>query len=136
MTTDRGKPGRVVIIADQLLVADVVVIALGSHGFDATSVDLAKAGPLATVLSRVLDDPPHVLLLDVDLSAQPEGRLYLAPMVRAGVEVVMMTSDHEEALRALEAGVRRLIPRTSPLAELVQTLESLVPGEQLTPAPA
>jgi two-component system nitrate/nitrite response regulator NarL len=127
--------GRVVVVADHLLVADVVVIALTNHGFDATSVDLAEAGPLSAALAAILEDPPHVLLLDVDLGSRPEETLYIAPMVRAGVDVVVMTGSHSDAARALDAGARRLIPKTSPLADLIETLTSLVPGDPRRPTP-
>lgn len=110
-------------MADHLLVADVVVIALTSHGFDASSIDLATAGPLETVLARILEDPPDVLLLDVDLGSHHDGSLYLAPAVRSGVEVVVMIGSDDDTEGALDAGARTLIPKTAPLAELVDTLE-------------
>ncbi|GAB3254407.1 hypothetical protein GCM10027448_21490 [Nocardioides dilutus] len=124
------------MVADHLLVADVVVIALANHGFEATSVDLTDEDALATVLPRILADPPEVLLLDVDLRAHADEGLFLAPAVRAGVEVVVMTGNHDDTVLALEAGARCLIPKTSPLAELIEALESLLPGDPLLPAPA
>ena len=136
MSEPSGRRGRVVVVADHQLVADVLVIALANHGFEATSVDLADADPLATVLPRILEDPPHVLLLDVDLDSHHDGGFFIAPAVRNGVEVLVMTESHEDTVHALDAGARCLIPKTAPLAELIEALEDLLTGDHLQAARA
>jgi DNA-binding NarL/FixJ family response regulator len=125
----------VVVVADHQLVADVVVIALANHGFDATSVDISEDGALPTAMSRILDDPPDVLLLDLDLRSHSDDGLFIAPAVRAGVEVVVMTDGDDDTVRALEAGARCLIPKTSPLADLIEALEDVLLDDPLLTAP-
>jgi two-component system nitrate/nitrite response regulator NarL len=129
--------GRVIVLDDHLMFAQVVVIALKNHGFDATSLDLGDADEPTTLVSKVLDDPPDVLLLDLDLGTHGDGGQLIEPAVRAGVEVVVMTGDpgHDDAVRALETGARFVIPKTAPLADLIAALERLPPRDPLLPAP-
>lgn len=138
MTEPSPCDGRVVVVDDHLLFAHVVVIALTNHGFGATSVDLSDDNERATLLTRLLGDPPDVLLLDLDLGSYGDGSCLIKPAVRAGVEVVVMTGDdqQDDAVRALEAGARCAIAKTSPLVDLIDTLNDLLPGDPLLPNPA
>jgi DNA-binding NarL/FixJ family response regulator len=138
MTEPPQWQGRVVVVDDHLLFAHVVVIALTNHGFGATSVDLSDGDERSTLVSRLQGDPPDVLLLDLDLGSYGDGSCLIEPAVRAGVEVVVMTGDDEpdSDVRALDAGARCTIPKTSPLNDLISTLEGLLPGDPLVPAPA
>ena len=123
MTEPSEYRGRVVVVDDHLMFAHVVVVALTNHGFDATSVDVSGDDELSTLLARLLEDPPDVLLLDLDLGSYGDGSRLIGPLVRAGVEVVVMTEDEHDAVRALEVGARAAIPKTTPLADLVDMLK-------------
>ena len=140
MTQRDARRARVVVIDDHLLVAHVVVIALAQHGFDASSVDLEEGDDdaLSTLLPKILRDPPDVMLIDLDLGSHGNANRFVEFAVRAGVEVVVMTTDpeHEDVVRALERGARCALPKTSPLADLIDALDSLLPGGPLLPAPA
>lgn len=124
---------RVVIVEDHLLFAQALELALTRQGFDATRVDVAETTrpSTAALLRSVLDLEPDVLLLDLDLGAAGDGFAMIEPLTNAGVDVVVVTATEEPGqwARAVVAGARKVLSKTSPLAEVVTTVQRLSNGE-------
>lgn len=125
--------GRVVIVDDHAVFAQLMQFALGHEGYTTSSPDLpASEGPEALV-TEILEDPPDLLLLDLDLGDFGDGQSLIAPATRAGVDVVVVTgrdTDAERA-RAIDAGALAVLPKTCHLAELTDAVRRALSGEAL-----
>ena len=133
----RGN-GGVLVIDTELMFAQVVELALTRHGYAASVVDLSVTADPERLLRQMLAGPTDVLLLDLglDLGRHGDGVAVISWAVRAGVPVVVVkgSDSREDRARALEAGARRMLTKTSSLADLLDTVEQLLSEEQSLPA--
>jgi two-component system, NarL family, nitrate/nitrite response regulator NarL len=124
---------RVAIVDDHALFAETLELALAREGYVATRVDVPET-PAATsseLLRGVLDLKPDVVLLDLDLGAAGDGFTLIEPATRAGIDVVVITAAEEPGqwARAVMTGARKVLSKSSPLAEVVSTVRRLTAGE-------
>ena len=128
MTDPSRGTGRIVVVDDQLMFAQVVAVALARHGFDASSADLSPGTRLTALVSRLERDPPDVMLVDLDLGEFGDGDVLIQPAVRAGIEVIVVTdsTDQGDQDRALESGARSILRKTQSLSDLVHEVSGLL----------
>jgi two-component system, NarL family, nitrate/nitrite response regulator NarL len=128
--------GRVVIVDDHASFATAMEIALQEHGFHASCADLPADADSSALVASIVDDPPDVLLLDLDLGACGDGRPLIAPAARAGVDVVVVTESEEDSdrARAIDAGAQAVLTKACPLADLLDTVRRALEGETLMSA--
>ena len=136
MTDPSRGTGRIVVVDDQLMFAQVVAVALARHGFDASSADLSPGARLKTLVAKIERDPPDVLLVDLDLGDFGDGHSLIESAVRTGVEVIVVTAstDQDDQERALESGARSILRKDQSLAELVREVSRMLLEREGLPA--
>ena len=132
MTDPSRGNGRIVVVDDQLMFAQVVASwRWRRHGFDASSADLSPGTSSSRTLvwPRIEDDPPDVLLVDLDLGEFGDGNALIGPAVRAGAEVIVVTgsSRADDQERALESGARS-VPLEEPVPRRPRERGSTAPA--------
>ncbi|HLU71940.1 MAG TPA: response regulator transcription factor [Nonomuraea sp.] len=135
MTTEEGRPVRVLIVDDDALVRAGLSMILGGAG-DIEIVGEAADG--AEVPPMVAEHRPDVVLMDIrmpgvdGLTATEALRATKSPP-----EVVVLTTFHADAqvLRALRAGAAGFLLKDIPPVELVGAIRKVAAGEPiLSPA--
>jgi DNA-binding NarL/FixJ family response regulator len=132
MTMTSPAHPRVLIIDDDLLVAETFLYALTQSGFSVRLVVPATVEQLEFGLGW----DPHVALLDVDLVAG-DPVSFVDQMRRSGVPVAVMGSEgkQEALLRCGQAGAALVIPPNMPLEELIRMLGTVVEGSKIESPP-
>jgi len=128
---DRRIGHRVVILDDHLLFAQSLQMALDASGHRTSRVELSDpANSCGVLVTKVLRLRPDVLLLDLDLGPHGDGHAVIEPAARAGVDVLVVTGTEDETqwARAVLVGARRVMSKTTPLAEVVATVDRLIKG--------
>ncbi|MGH3354184.1 MAG: response regulator [Nocardioides sp.] len=119
---------KVVIVEDHTLFAESLELALTLEGYDAHRVDLPEVPPSEAKLhSLIMRTQPRIVLLDLDLGQHGSGVRLIAPIARAGADVVVVTgaTDRTRWGHALHAGARTVLPKTVPLGEILGTVRRL-----------
>lgn len=122
---------KVVIVDDHTLFAESLELALNFEGYDARRVELLEEPPSeAKLISLITRSQPRIVLLDLDLGQHGSGVRLIAPLARAGVDVVVVTSSTHEPDwgHALHAGARAVLSKTMPLGEILGTVRRLNHG--------
>jgi DNA-binding NarL/FixJ family response regulator len=93
----------VAIVDDHRLFAEALRLALGQSGVEARVV--APAAP-SQVVADLVTESPELVLLDLDLGAWGDSTPLIAPLVAAGLRVLVVTgtSDRMRIAAALEQG--------------------------------
>jgi DNA-binding NarL/FixJ family response regulator len=73
---------------------------------------------------------PDVVLLDLDLGNGRDGMELVAPLSSLGIDVLVVSNglDGVRAGEALSLGARRAVSKSTPLGEVVSTIERLARG--------
>ncbi|GGU07178.1 response regulator transcription factor [Nocardioides albus] len=119
---------KVVLVDDHTLFAESLEMALTFEGYDARRIDLPEEPPSeARLASLIMRSQPRIVLLDLDLGQHGSGVRLIAPLARAGADVVVVTSSTDEARwgHALHAGARTVLSKTVPLGEILGTVRRL-----------
>jgi len=122
---------RAVLVDDHQLLAQSLALALGFEGIECTVADLSDRTAL---VREVVDGPPAVVLLDLDLGDPiGDGGELVAPFVAAGCRVLVVSgsTDVEQVCRALEAGAVGVIGKDSPFERLLEAALAVARGEQV-----
>jgi two-component system, NarL family, nitrate/nitrite response regulator NarL len=122
---------RVVIIEDHTLFAESLEVALSLEGYDVRRLPLPEeGGSLATLRSAALRVNPRIVLLDLDLGRFGDGAALIAPLSRAGANVVVITSSVDRARwgGCLRSGARKVLSKSGPLQETLATVRRLHQG--------
>lgn len=119
----------VLIVEDHHLLADAVAAALADHGVRSRA---AEPDTLAQLVETV--EPGTLVLLDLRLGHGRDGGRAVAPLVRRGARVVVVTgtSDPEPLAQALEDGALTVLDKHRPFSELVDVIVAIRDGK--TPA--
>jgi two-component system, NarL family, nitrate/nitrite response regulator NarL len=119
---------RILIIDDDLLVAETFLFALTQSGFVVRLVVPATEKQL----ERGLDWGPDVALLDVDLVAVDPVTL-VERIGRSGVPVAVMgnESKQETLLRCAQGGAGLVVPPNLPLEDLIRMLSKFVEAVEI-----
>jgi two-component system nitrate/nitrite response regulator NarL len=122
---------RVLIIDDHVLFAESLELALSFEGYDARRLELpAQDGSMATVRSLALRANPRTVLLDLDLGRFGDGMTLIAPLAKAGINVVVLTASDELGRwgGCMRLGARRVLPKSGQLQQALATVRRLHQG--------
>jgi DNA-binding NarL/FixJ family response regulator len=122
----------VVIIEDQELLAESLELTLSLEGYDVRRLALPEeGGSMATLRSAALRANPRTVLLDLDLGRFGDGMALIAPLARAGVNVVVVTASTDRGRwgACVRQGARKVLSKGRPLQETLATVRRLSQGE-------
>lgn len=122
---------RVVIVDDHVLFAESLEVALSLEGYDVRRLQLpVDGGSMATVRSLVLRANPRTVLLDLDLGRFGDGMNLVAPLAKAGINVVVLTASEELGRwgGCMRLGARRVLPKSGALQQALATVRRLHQG--------
>jgi two-component system nitrate/nitrite response regulator NarL len=89
------------------------------------------AGQNSRLLSQFLATRPDVVLINADLGPDRSGVGLIEPLVRAGVAVVVITENLDEACwgQCLAHGARTVISKSASLASVISVVRRVTQGE-------
>lgn len=118
-------PTRVAIVDDHRFLAQTLALALQDADFDAVLID-----PSDDVVLRVGQWGASVVLLDLNLDGPVSGD-DLIPQLSRDRAVVVLTAERDEARwgDCLLAGAVGVLPKTSPLEDVVRGVRAAARGE-------
>lgn len=125
---------RIVIVEDHVLFAESLELALTVEGYDVRRVTIPdreqSPGALITAVTR---RRPRVVLLDLDLGRFGDGERLIAPLARAGINVVVVTASVDRARwgEAVRHGARKVLAKSRPLNEILATVRRINQGQQV-----
>lgn len=126
--TPRSKL-KVLIVEDHALFGESLELALTLEGYDVQCVPIGEGGAHA-LLTAVIRARPRIVLLDLDLGGVGDGVRLITPMVRAGVDVVVVTASNDRARwgESLRYGARTVLSKSQPLNEILATVRRINQG--------
>lgn len=122
---------RVLIIEDHVLFAESLELTLSLEGYDVRRLVLpAEGGSMATLRSAALRANPRTVLLDLDLGRFGDGMNLIAPLARAGANVVVVTASSERGRwgACVRQGARKVLSKGGQLQETLATVRRLHQG--------
>ena len=125
---------RVVLLEEEVLLAESLTMALAAQGFTVTSArPSAGATDLSALAETILALHPRVVVLDLDLSSVEDGMTLVTLLSRDDCVVVAMTSAENRSRwgHALAMGAHAVLPKSAGLTRVLETLRGAVAGEQL-----
>lgn len=130
--TQDTRPGtRVLIIEDHTLFAESLELALSLEGYDVRRLALPEVGgSMATLRSTALRSNARIVLLDLDLGRFGDGMSLIAPLARAGANVVVVTASTDLGRwgACVRQGARKILSKGRPLQETLSTVRRLHQG--------
>jgi two-component system nitrate/nitrite response regulator NarL len=125
---------RITIVEDHVLFAESLELALTFEGYDVRRVTVPeKRQSPGALIATLLRRRPRVVLLDLDLGQFGEGEQLIAPLARAGINVIVVTASVDRARwgEAVRYGARKVLPKSSPLSEILATVRRINQGLQV-----
>ncbi|MGI8523677.1 MAG: LuxR C-terminal-related transcriptional regulator [Nocardioides sp.] len=121
---------RVGIVEDHHLFAEALDVALTLEGHDVHRVPLVEPVSTNQLVSAVLRVRPRVALLDLDLGTSADGARLVEPLVRSGIQVVIVTASRDESRwgECLRHGARVVVSKTAPLNTILATIRLIGEG--------
>lgn len=130
-TRNAGPSGRVLIIEDHELLAESLELTLSLEGHEVRRLPLSEdGGSIATLRSAALRANPRTVLLDLDLGRFGDGMALIAPLARAGANVVVVTASTDRGRwgACVRLGARKVLSKGRPLQEALATVRRLHQG--------
>ena len=125
---------RIVIVEDHVLFAESLELALTVEGYDVRRVTgPEKRQSPGALIATVLRRRPRVVFVDLDLGQFGDGEQLIAPLARAGINVIVVTASVDRARwgEAVRCGARKVLPKSRPLNEILATVRRLNQGLQV-----
>lgn len=122
MTSVPDRPLRVLVVDDHRLLAETLAAALRASGIDAELADLQDRSAL---ISSVRDEPPDLVLLDLELGGViGDGTTLVRPFIQAGSRVLLVSASTAQARigSAIEQGAVGHVAKSAPFLELLKTV--------------
>ncbi|MBS2936711.1 response regulator transcription factor [Nocardioides sp. J2M5] len=122
---------RVLIVDDHVLFAESLELALSLEGYDVRRLELPEeGGSMATIRSLALRANPRTVFLDLDLGRFGDGMNLVAPLAKAGINVVVLTASEELGRwgGCMRLGARRVLPKSGALQQALATVRRLHQG--------
>ena len=129
-----GRVNRVVVVDDHVLFAEALDVALRIEGYDVDRVDLDDRGMSSgQLLTRILRLRPGVVLLDLELGRGGDTTDLVQPLTQAGVAVVIVTASTDRIRwgECLRYGAKAVLPKSTPLGSITETLRMISDGRPL-----
>jgi two-component system nitrate/nitrite response regulator NarL len=127
---------RIVILEDHVLFAESLELALTVEGYDVRRVTIPeKEQSPGALIATVTRQHPRVALLDLDLGQFGDGEKLIAPLARAGINVVVVTASVDRARwgEAVRFGARKVLSKARPLNDILATVRRINQGLQVMP---
>jgi two-component system, NarL family, nitrate/nitrite response regulator NarL len=122
---------RVLIVDDHVLFAESLELALSLEGYDVRRLVLPEeGGSMATLRSLAVRANPRTVILDLDLGRFGDGSNLIAPLARAGVNVVVLTASEEKGRwgECMRLGARKVLSKSEALQHALSTVRRLHQG--------
>jgi len=122
---------KVVLIDDHALFAESLELALSLEGYAVRRIPIAEErGSAQALVATVVRLRPRIVLLDLDLGRIGDGVRLIAPMAKAGVNVVIVTASTDRARwgECLANGARKVLSKSQPLNEILSTVRRINQG--------
>jgi DNA-binding NarL/FixJ family response regulator len=113
------------------LVGESLELALSRHRFDARLLPTPpKHVSTAALTAQILRARASIVILGATLDAGDHWMGTIAPLTRAGIDVVILTSTTDPACwgQALRRGARAVLPKSRPLNDLISIVRRLTDG--------
>jgi len=120
---------RVLLVDDHQLLADSLALALEAEGFVVTVADLTDREQL---IASVRNDPPDLVLLDLDLGGTiGDGATLVRPFCEAGARVLVVSgsADGYWLGTAVEQGAAGVLTKSGPFEPLLANVMSAARGD-------
>ncbi|OIJ26590.1 response regulator transcription factor [Nocardioides luteus] len=130
-TTPTTVSNRVAIVEPHPVLGESLELALSRYRFDARLLpagsDHASAAALTAPIVRTR---ASIVILGTTLDAGDPWLATIAPLTRAGIDVVILTSTTDPARwgQALRRGARVVLPKSRPLNDLISIVRRLAEG--------
>ena len=122
---------RIVIVEDHVLFAESLELALTVEGYDVRRMTVPDNGNApGTMIAAVVRLRPRIVLLDLDLGRFGDGLRMVAPLAKAGVNVVVVTASSERPRwgEALRHGARTVLSKSRPLNDILAAVRRITHG--------
>ncbi|MDH2414802.1 response regulator transcription factor [Nocardioides sp. CER19] len=122
---------RILIIEDHMLFAESLELVLSVEGYDVRRIAVPdNAGSPGSLLSSLVRLRPRIVLLDLDLGGFGDGVRLIAPLAKAGINVVVVTasSDRGRWGEAIRYGARTVLSKAQPLSNILATVRRINEG--------
>lgn len=121
---------KVLVIDDHALFAESLELALNLEGYDVECLPVGETGGAQAVLAGVARIRPRIVLLDLDLGGVGDGVRLITPMVKAGIQVVVVTASTDRARwgECLRYGARKVLSKSQQLNEILATVRRINQG--------
>jgi two-component system, NarL family, nitrate/nitrite response regulator NarL len=119
---------KIAILEDHVLFAESLELALTVEGYNVRRIQIPlKEQSPGALIAPVLRWQPRVALLDLDLGQFGDGEKLIAPLSRAGVNVVVVTASVDRARwgEAVRYGARKVLSKARPLNDILATVRRI-----------
>ncbi len=124
--------GRIVIVEDHVLFAESLLVVLEMQGHAAHRV-LVTEQDVDAVVESVTALQPTLVVLDLDLGGGRDGVQVVPGLVRAGIQVLVVTSSTDRVRwgEALHRGAISVVSKTTSLPEVLRTVARIAAGQRV-----
>ena len=122
---DRKSQIKVAIVDQHAVFTECLGMVLERRRYSHCAVALPEQpGQAELVLAELMSVLPDVVLLNVDLGPFCDGEALIAPLVRAGIRVVVLTESTDEVRwgSCLERGARAVLAKDASLASALSVV--------------
>jgi DNA-binding NarL/FixJ family response regulator len=122
---------RVLILEDHVLFAESLELVLSVEGYDVRRIAVPEdASSPGLLLSSMVRLRPRVVLLDLDLGGFGDGMRLVAPLAKAGANVVVVTASPDRARwgEAIRHGARTVLWKGQALSTILSTVRRINQG--------
>lgn len=122
---------RVAIVEPHPVVGESLDLALSRHRFDTRLLPaFSDHASVSAVTAQIVRTRASIVILGTTLDAGDPWLAMVAPLTRAGIDVVILTSTTDPACwgQALRRGARVVLPKSRPLNDLISIVRRLAEG--------
>lgn len=132
VTVRRATPLlNIVMVDDHVLLAESLRLAWRTDVLDMSIVPpRGEATDLGRLLAMILEQKPDLVVLDIHLGRNLDGTELIAPLRRAGVKVLVLTSSNDQIRwgRCLVEGAVGVVSKSARLDEITGALHRAAQG--------
>lgn len=122
---------RILIVEDHMLFAESLELVLSVEGYDVRRMAVPESsGSPGALLSSLVRLHPRIVLLDLDLGRFGDGVRLVAPLAKAGINVVVVTASPDKGRwgEAIRYGARAVLSKAQPLSNILAAVRRINEG--------